>query len=687
MPLRAFSAQRFYALATGSPIDRSQAVITADTDIPLSGIRILAPDPQGDTELVWIHGVVARAEQRERFIEEVRAGTIPMPIPNSDISATCPRVRYHSLEELHGRQQSVASLLGLTEPLVAAAMTSRWASCPTCARPLPLFHTAAELCDHLLTSLRGKDIRIELIGPAEEISSWASDNGFTPLSLNNERSSVRMDSLTCELESLRKLEPILSSTRQLKESWFTISHANSPEEYGWNGRCARCELTLSPCSSSVARDLIERPGTARATHEGTRIVDGMPLAELLALPLRRALTGSLASTLVGDIPKEYIPALSLTEIPLNASTTELAPRALASLVLIALSRRTENKTELRLFTAPSALFSPDQLSAVRELVERTSTTTPLVWITEVTPHSPPRPSPQVASARPVTNITIHTEPPVQIRTGRGEWRELTIPSSLRDRRMALALYQHLSDGTEGELITSESASPFTAHFIPIFPAKSSHTRLIAHALGVVEPLAKMFASSHQAKMLGLTARDLLLGQLRQSSMVCSSCKGTGILINENAISDSSEPCHTCWGSRFRSPAREITFKGRTLWEILNAPLSASRDTLRALPKMKEVFELASSLGLTEFPLGMPITLLATHHRRLLAIAHAMLSGTPSRPSLIVVEEPGVASSMEHRTGLEAAVAHPAFRERVSWIGVTGGQQDSEKQASPQLSPD
>ena len=82
MPLRAFSPQRFYALATGSPIDRSQAVITVDTDIPERGVRIIAPDAHGDTELVWIHGVAARAEQRERFIEEIRAGGIPTPLPN-----------------------------------------------------------------------------------------------------------------------------------------------------------------------------------------------------------------------------------------------------------------------------------------------------------------------------------------------------------------------------------------------------------------------------------------------------------------------------------------------------------------------------------------------------------------------------------------------------------------------------
>jgi ABC-type branched-subunit amino acid transport system ATPase component len=87
--------------------------------------------------------------------------------------------------------------------------------------------------------------------------------------------------------------------------------------------------------------------------------------------------------------------------------------------------------------------------------------------------------------------------------------------------------------------------------------------------------------------------------------------------------------------------------------------------------MKEVFEIASMLGIAELPLGMPVALLATHHRRLLAIAHAMVAGTTGRPSLIVVEEPGAGFSEKQHKGEEEAIAHPAFSERVSWIGVYG----------------
>jgi hypothetical protein len=646
-------------------------VITRDIDIPERGVRVVAPDPAGETELVWIHGVAARAEQRERFIEEIRAGGIPTPLPTSDTGITSPQVRYHPLETLHARQQTIVSLLGRAETLAAAAMKSRWASCPGCARPLHIFHNATELCDHLLTTFRGKSLRIELVGRDEEIAPWATTMGFTPSSPHEGRVSLRLDSLTCEAEALRKVEPILASTKRLPHTWLAITTELSREEYGWNGRCADCDITLTPFNRVVARDLIERHTAERSSHEGRRLLHGIPLIELLSQSFGQLLEAPLAGELFSPIQQEIARALSLENLTLHTTTKDLAPQAIASVALLDLARDVDNHRALRLFTAPQSLFSADHREAVKAIAEKLGTNAGFVWITSEPP-SPAKPvaiEPSGSTGRAVARVVITADTTSTIEAHRGEWRELSVPPSLKDIRVAACLFHHLS-GTPHNLITSEAASPFTPHLIPIFPAESSGTRLVAHALGIIEPLAKMFAASHHAKMLGLTARDLLLGQLRQPATVCSSCKGTGVLIKEDPLSGWDEACHTCWGSRFRSPIREITFKGRTLWEILNAPISASGDTLRALPKMKEVVELGSSLGLADIPLGMPVTLLATHQRRLLAIAHAMLSGTTPRPSLIIIEEPGAGLTETQRRGLEAAVTHAAFKDRVSWIGVT-----------------
>ncbi len=672
MSIRAFSAQRFYALATGVPFDRSRAVISLDTKIPDAGILQIEPDPQGESELLWTHSVVASADRRMRFIDDIREGRIPTPYSASDGDIAGVRTRYHSLESLHAREQTLASLLGLTEPLIAATKSSRSARCPGCGHQLPLFQNSRELCDHLVQAYGGREIRIELIGGAEEISSWALAKGFTPTSPSRERASARIDSLTCSREALHTVETTLDSARRIPHSWISINYGDERQEFSWNGRCTRCDLTLAPFNASATRDAIENPTSSTPSHERYRYIDEMPLIDFLSLPLERVLASSVCKPFFNSLQRDVVQGLSLEHLTLHTRTTDLAPHILAAVALLELSRDTTCGREIRLFTAPASLFGADALASAHAHIEKLSKNSPFVWITEAATERSVMPtSPSTSgTARSVSTVTLNSEPPLRADAFLGRWTTITAPAPLRNLRVAARLYDALS-GTSQSLDTVESNVPFTPYFVPLFPLESSRVRLIAHALGAIDPLAKMFAASQQAKMLGLTARDLLLGQLRQTSTVCSSCKGVGVLMSKAGTSTTVEPCHSCWGARFRSPTKEITFKGRTLWEILNAPLSTVRDTLRALPKMKDVVELASLLTLEDLPLGVPVALLSTPQRRLVAIAHAMISGTKTRPSLVVVEEPSVGFSAQQLRGLESAIAHPVFADRVGWIGVQG----------------
>ncbi|MEY4669153.1 MAG: hypothetical protein RL518_1852 [Pseudomonadota bacterium] len=670
MPIRAFSAQRFYALTTGSPIDPAQPVITLDSAIPERGVSLVAPDLQGETEYLWSHGVAALGEQRERFIEKIRQGAIPIPLSISNGSTTHAQVRYRSLELLYSRGQTIASLLGLTEPIVAAAKKARWAQCPRCAQSLPIFHTAGELCEHLVHTSRGYGCTIELWGSEEEVSSWASAKGFTVTSRNDGRASVRIDSLTIEPEALRNVEPILSSTKQLPHTWLVVNNGPQHDEYAWHGRCTRCNHSLAPFYASAARDLIERPTLSPTSHEGCRILDGKSLRELLSLPLEQALKLSLVDAALDPLQVELIHTLPLTNLTLSSRTTEIAPRTLALVALVDLARDSQRTGELRIFKVSAALFSDESLVVARACVEKLSQNSGFVWITDEReiPPAPPISVRPAATSRCLGSVTLNAETAMVFEIHTGQWISVQAPFHPRHPRFSALIHDALSE-KKTELVSCELSSPVTSHFVPLEATEPSSTRLIAHALGVIEPLAKMFAASHQAKMLGLSARDFAIGQLRQSATVCTSCKGQGVLFEKERLHASVEPCHTCWGSRFRSPVREVTFKGRTLWEILNTPLSASQDTLRALPKMKEVFELTNLLQVANLPLGMPVALLSAAQRRALAIVHSMLSGTTNRPAIIIVEEPAVGFSDTQRRGLESALAHSSFTGRTSWIGV------------------
>ena len=673
MSIRAFSAQRFYSIVTGAPIDRSDCFVSLSSELPTRGLHIIEPHDNDETELLWVEGVVASGERRERFIQQIRNGEIPTPLPASDSEATFPRIRYHSLDALQNRGNTVAALLGLTTALITAARHSVWARCPSCSEHLPVFHTAGAMCDQISRNLKGKEITIELMGPSEDLSSWATPRGFTLTSVSHDQSAARLDSLRCEMEVLRALEPLLASTRHLPTTWLAVRPEIGHEEYGWNGRCARCDTTLHPFNTTAARDYIERGSSPRLAHEGARLVDGVALADLFTSPLASVLSSQTIASALTPLQLQMIPLLSLESATLHTRTTDLSPSALASLVAVALAGDAKTREELRIFQAPAALFSAGARSEIERVANALSHHGGFIWLTE-RPNDARKPlvvGPPREKRQRLGCLTLAFPDLITREIGIGELSEIAIPRSLQHLRVSSHIYRAMG-GTNTELVTCEAQAPFIPHLIPLFDVESTTTRLVAHALGVMEPLAKMFAASHQARMLGLTPRDLLLGQLRQSPSICGSCKGLGVMVaRENDYAHASL-CHSCWGTRFKTPAREITFKSKTMWEILNAPLSASEDTLRALPRMKEVFELITLLSLADLPLGMPVTLLSGPQRRLLSIAHALLVSTKTRPSVIVLEEPTVGFSERHSVALLSAIQLPAYSERCGWVWVCGG---------------
>jgi hypothetical protein len=529
------------------------------------------------------------------------------------------------------------------------------------------------MCDHISRNLAGKEITIELVGASEEVSTWATARGFTPTSASHDRNAARLDSLHCDRETLRALEPLLTSTRHLPTTWLTIRSESVHEEYGWNGRCSRCDKTLSPFNTTAARDYIERGSSPRFSHEGARLVDGVTLSELITSPLAKVLPSQTINGGLTPHQREMISLLSVDSVTLRTRTTDLSPRALAALVAVALARDATNREELRIFQASAALFSSGTRSEIERVAIALSDNGSFIWLTE-RPHDTHKPI-DVGTPREkgkhLGSLTL-AFPDLNTREiALGAWSEVAIPPSLQHLRISSHIYRAMG-GSNTELVTCEAQATFIPHLIPLFDVESTTTRLVAHALGVMEPLAKMFAASHQARMLGLTPRDLLLGQLRQSPSICGSCKGLGVMVTRENDYAHASPCHSCWGTRFKTPAREITFKGKTMWEILNAPLSACEDTLRALPRMKEVFELSTLLSLADLPLGMPVALLSGPQRRLLSVAHAMLVSTKTRPSVIVLEEPHVGFSERQRAALISAMRLPAFHERCGWVGVCGG---------------
>jgi excinuclease UvrABC ATPase subunit len=146
--------------------------------------------------------------------------------------------------------------------------------------------------------------------------------------------------------------------------------------------------------------------------------------------------------------------------------------------------------------------------------------------------------------------------------------------------------------------------------------------VVGHTLGILEPLAELFAASINARAQGLKKRDFILFGSRNPPFRCDGCNGLGVVItHDDAIKYPQINCCTeCAGARCKGPITIVAFRGMALPDILNAPIKNSAAVLSALPRIKGVLELLGKLNLDHLALGAPCELLSCEEFRLLMIA-------------------------------------------------------------------
>jgi excinuclease UvrABC ATPase subunit len=151
--------------------------------------------------------------------------------------------------------------------------------------------------------------------------------------------------------------------------------------------------------------------------------------------------------------------------------------------------------------------------------------------------------------------------------------------------------------------------------------KTGKTRqTLAGALGILDKLTQLYASSLDARSHGLTQRAFAPTTPRSNPYLCSECGGLGIKLDYalNLPRPLACGCPVCHGRRFKAPVATILFRGAPYYQILNQPISQSIGALSALSKVKTTLKKVTELGLANLPLAMPVALLSLSERAKLA---------------------------------------------------------------------
>ena len=120
---------------------------------------------------------------------------------------------------------------------------------------------------------------------------------------------------------------------------------------------------------------------------------------------------------------------------------------------------------------------------------------------------------------------------------------------------------------------------------------------------------------------------------------CERCQGNGRLkIEMHFLPDAWVPCPACNGRRFNRETLEVTYKGKSIAEVLALSVSEARVFFRPIPKINRILETLEDLGLGYLQLGQPANTLSGGEAQRLKLAVELAK--PQAPhTLYLFDEP------------------------------------------------
>ncbi|MFP3712074.1 excinuclease ABC subunit UvrA [Puerhibacterium sp. TATVAM-FAB25] len=154
--------------------------------------------------------------------------------------------------------------------------------------------------------------------------------------------------------------------------------------------------------------------------------------------------------------------------------------------------------------------------------------------------------------------------------------------------------------------------------------------------GVWDRIRKIFAETEEAKVRGY-------GPGRFSFNVkggrCEACSGDGTLkIEMNFLPDVYVPCEVCHGARYNRETLEVHFKGKTVADVLDMPISEAAEFFAAFPAISRYLQTLVDVGLGYVRLGQPAPTLSGGEAQRVKLASELQRRSTGR-TVYVLDEP------------------------------------------------
>ncbi|RMI08830.1 excinuclease ABC subunit UvrA [Cellulomonas triticagri] len=154
--------------------------------------------------------------------------------------------------------------------------------------------------------------------------------------------------------------------------------------------------------------------------------------------------------------------------------------------------------------------------------------------------------------------------------------------------------------------------------------------------GVWDRIRKLFAETTEAKVRGYTAGRF---SFNVKGGRCEACSGDGTLkIEMNFLPDVYVPCEVCHGARYNRETLEVHFKGKTVADVLDMPISEAAEFFAAVPAIARHLTTLVEVGLGYVRLGQPAPTLSGGEAQRVKLATELQRRSTGR-TVYVLDEP------------------------------------------------
>ena len=120
---------------------------------------------------------------------------------------------------------------------------------------------------------------------------------------------------------------------------------------------------------------------------------------------------------------------------------------------------------------------------------------------------------------------------------------------------------------------------------------------------------------------------------------CESCEGDGIIkIEMNFLPNVYVTCEVCQGKRYNRDTLEVQYRGKSIAQILDMPVSEALEFFKSIPSIKKKMQTLNDVGLGYIHLGQQATTLSGGEAQRVKLATELSRASTSK-TLYILDEP------------------------------------------------